>query len=204
MSVGLVQRQLHPSGRWFFNMFAVAKKTRRKSCKAAWVGSNMIYPTPWRGRKWVTPFQSKASLSSKMPPAKPPRPACVPIASAFMVLSRCDFNLDQWSRLKSHLRFSSRPRILPVRQWIRLKPVRQPVRQPPRWPLSLAPTMALHCPLENRCLMVLEPVCFHDEQSLIKSSIAIATSIQSSKSNKNSSPHSNQAIGVKVKTINHP
>ena len=31
------------SGRWFFNMFAVAKKTRRKSCKAAWAGSNMNY-----------------------------------------------------------------------------------------------------------------------------------------------------------------
>jgi hypothetical protein len=46
---------------------------------------------------------------------------------------------------------------------------------------------------------VLEPVCFHDEQGLIKSSIAIATSIQNSKSNKKSSPHSHQTIGVKVK-----
>ena len=78
MKAGLVQRQLHPPAvAGVFSMFAVAKKTRRKSCKAGWVGSNMIFPTPWRGRKWVTPFQSKSSLSSKMPPAKPPKPAYV-------------------------------------------------------------------------------------------------------------------------------
>ena len=75
------------SGRWFFNVLSVAKTTRRMSCKAAWVRSNMIYPTPWRGHKRVTQFQSKSSLSLKRPPAKPPKPAYVPISSAFMALA---------------------------------------------------------------------------------------------------------------------
>ena len=64
-------------GRWFFNVFAVAHTTRRMSCKAAWVGSNTSYPRPLRWRNRLTPFQFKSSVSSKtkMPPAKPPKPA---------------------------------------------------------------------------------------------------------------------------------
>ena len=89
------------SGRWFFNMFAAAKKTRRMSCKAAWLGSNMIYPTPWRGHKRVTQFQSKSSLSSKRPPAKPPTPAYPATGFAVTALVRAPMAFARTSAIKS-------------------------------------------------------------------------------------------------------
>ena len=103
MKLGIVQRQLHPPAVAGGSSTCLLRPRRHAGCPARrheWVQTWFILHHDGDTKR-VTQFQSKSSLSSKRPPAKPPTPAYPATGFAVTALVRAPMAFARTSAIKS-------------------------------------------------------------------------------------------------------